>query len=96
MPNAAFSHPISDQPTDTIIYQQNERCECIMFFAPIPLIRKNHIIDRLSACGATSPATAVTFAAAGVINPEKFTAITKRLLKSRVIGQTPDGRYYII
>lgn len=67
-----------------------------MFFAPIPLIRKNHIIDRLSACGATSPATAVTFVAAGVINPEKFTAITKRLLKSRVIGQTPDGRYYII
>lgn len=38
----------------------------------------------------------VTFDAAGVINPEKFTAITKRLLKSRVIGQTPDGRYYII
>ena len=38
----------------------------------------------------------VTCDAAGVINPEKFTAITKRLLKSRVIGQTPDGKYYII
>lgn len=66
-----------------------------MYFPPIPLIRKNHIIQKLTVCGATSPETAVTFADAGIINPNGFSAVTKRLLSSCVIGKTPDGRYYV-
>lgn len=67
-----------------------------MFFPPIPLIRKKHIVKKLSDCGATTPATAVSFEKAGIINPNGFSAVTTRLLNSRVIGKTSDGRFYVL
>ena len=48
------------------------------FFAPIPLIRKNHIIARLQETGAFSAETSKTLAEAGVINPNGFKRITER------------------
>lgn len=65
------------------------------FFPPIPLIRRNVIVNRLRACGATSERTARTLADAGVINPNGFKRITDRLVKTGVIHGTPDGRYYV-
>ena len=47
------------------------------FFAPIPLIRRKHILNCLRKCGATSKETAKTLSDADVINPNAFKAITK-------------------
>ena len=65
------------------------------FFPPIPLIRRNHIVKRLKACGAVSAETAKTLAEAGVINPNAFKRITERLVQTGVIKRTEEGRYYI-
>ncbi|MBO5518473.1 MAG: hypothetical protein J6A42_10405 [Firmicutes bacterium] len=65
------------------------------FFPPIPLIRRNHILRQLRACGAVSQETAKTLTEAGVVNPDAFRKITERLIKTGVIRRTPDGRYYI-
>lgn len=65
------------------------------FFPPIPLIRKNVIVKQLTACGATSEATAKTLAEAGVINPNGFKRITNRLVATGVIHKTPDNKYYV-
>ena len=52
-----------------------------MFVAPVPLIRKNHIIKKLRECKAFSPETAVTFEKAGVINPHMFKRVTHVMTK---------------
>jgi predicted transcriptional regulator of viral defense system len=65
------------------------------FFPPIPLIRRNVIVNSLRDCGATSEATTRTLAEAGVINPNGFKRITDRLVKKGEIHRTPDGRYYV-
>ena len=65
------------------------------FFPPIPLIRRNVILKKLSECGATSEKTARTLAEAGVINPNGFKRITELLMRQSIIHRTPDGRYYI-
>lgn len=65
------------------------------FFPPIPLIRRNHIIKQLRACGATSPETARTLSEAGVINPNRFKRITERLVRTGEIQRTGDNRYYL-
>lgn len=65
------------------------------FFPPIPLIRRNVIVNRLRACGATSEKTARTLAEAGVINPNAFKRITDRLVESGVIHKTHDNKYYV-
>jgi len=66
-----------------------------MFFPPIPLIRKHHIIKKLSEHGAFAPDSAVTFSDAGIINPDGFRGITKKLLRSGELVSCLDGRYYI-
>ena len=65
------------------------------FFPPIPLIRRNVIIRKLMACGATSVETAKTLTAAGVINPNGFKRITDMLVETNVIHKTVDGKYYL-
>ena len=65
------------------------------FFPPIPLIRRNAIIKKLNACGATSAETAKTLAEAGVINPNGFQRITDRLVQTNAIHKTADGKYYL-
>ena len=65
------------------------------FFPPIPLIRKNVIIKKLKACGATSAESAKTLAEAGVIHPNGFKRITKRLVATNKIHKTADDKYYI-
>ena len=65
------------------------------FFPPIPLIRRNVIVNSLRACGATTEETAKTLAEAGVINPNGFKRITERLVKTGEIHRTSDGRYYV-
>ena len=64
------------------------------FFPPVLLIRRNHIILKLAAAGATSPETAVTLVEAGVINTNTFKRLTDYLVKRGVIQRTADGRYY--
>ena len=65
------------------------------FFPPIPLIRRNVIVRRLRACGATSAETARTLADAGILNPNAFKRITELLVAHGTIHRTPDGRYYV-
>ncbi len=64
-------------------------------FPPIPLIRKNLIINKLTKCGAFSPETAKTLDQAGVFNPHAFGRITDKLVQKGAIHQTPDGKYYL-
>lgn len=79
-----------------MISRKNSEGEITMaFFAPIPLIRKNHIIARLQETGAFSAETSKTLAEAGVINPNGFKRITERLVKTGAIKRTGDGRYYL-
>lgn len=65
------------------------------FFPPIPLIRRNVIIKKLKACGATSAESAKTLAEADVINPNGFKRITDKLVETNVIHKTVDGKYYL-
>ncbi|MBO5353583.1 MAG: hypothetical protein J6A77_09825 [Lachnospiraceae bacterium] len=67
----------------------------MVIFPPIPLIRKRLIIKKLSACQAFSEESAVTFREAGIINPEGFQMITKKLINSRVICRTKENKYYL-
>lgn len=66
------------------------------FFAPIPLIRRKHILNCLRKCGATSKETAKTFSDAGVINPNVFKAVTEKLIKKHELGRTDDNKYYLL
>ena len=67
----------------------------MIFFPPIPLMRRNIIIRKLKACGATSVETAKTLAEAGVFNPNGFKRITDMLVDTNVIHKTIDGKYYL-
>lgn len=64
-------------------------------FAPVPLIRRNHVMDRLRKAGALSRETAVTFREAGVINPDGFRRVTRMMIKTGLLGQAAD-RYYLL
>ena len=65
------------------------------FFPPIPLIRKNHIIKKLTENNAFSEETAKTFSEAGIINPNGFNKINERLIKQKVLVKTKDNKYYL-
>ena len=65
------------------------------FFPPISLIRRNVMIKRLKAIGATSAESAKTLAEAGVIHPNGFKRITDKLVKENIIHKTGDGKYFI-
>ena len=70
------------------------------FFPPIPLIRKNHIIKKLTErklteSNAFSEKTAKTFTEAGIINPTGFNKINEILIKQKVLTKTKDGKYYL-
>lgn len=65
------------------------------FFAPIPLIRKNLIIKKLTECNAFSEQTAKAFSEAGIINPNGFNKINERLIKQKVLVKTSEGKYYL-
>lgn len=68
----------------------------MIFIPPVPLIRKRMIIKKLSQSNALSPGTAVTFAEAGVINPNAFRPVTRMLVKQgRIIEVENTGRYYL-
>ena len=66
-----------------------------MFFPPIPLIRRMHIMSRLKKSGAFSPATAKTLAQAGVMNPYSFNHVTRRLVNDGDIVQLNNGTFYL-
>ena len=65
------------------------------FFPPIPLIRKNLIIKKLTECGAFSEQTAKSFVEAGIINPNGFKKINEILIKQKVLVRTKEGKYYL-
>ena len=48
-----------------------------MFFPPIPLIRKNHILKKLKQAQAFSEDSAKSLVEIGIINPFAFQNITK-------------------
>ena len=64
-------------------------------FLPIPLIRKNLIIKKLSECNALTEETAKTFSEAGIINPNGFNKITERLIKQKILIRTKENKYYL-
>lgn len=66
-----------------------------MFVPPIPLIRRNHIIRKLRACGAMSPLTAVSFEEAGILFPNKFSLVKMKMLRDGRLCQTGDGRFFL-
>ena len=65
------------------------------FFPPIPLIRKNYIIKKLTESNAFSEKTAKSFSEAGIINPNGFNRINERLINQKVLVKTKDGKYYL-
>ncbi len=67
----------------------------MFFFPPIPLIRKKHIIKKLTKCNAFSEDTAKTFKEAGIINPNGFNKINEELIKRKILIKTSDNRYYL-
>lgn len=66
-----------------------------MFFPPIPLIRKNHILKKLKQAQAFSEDSAKSLVEIGIINPFAFQNITKRMVKREIIKRTEEGKYYI-
>ena len=65
------------------------------FFPPIPLIRKNLIIKKLTECNAFSEETAKTFAEAGIMNPNGFHNVNEKLIKQGILVRTKDNKYYL-
>lgn len=65
------------------------------FFPPIPLIRKNLIIKKLTKCNAFSKESAITFEEAGIINPKGFNKINERLIEQKILVRTEEGKYYL-
>lgn len=63
-------------------------------FAPVPLIRRNYVRNKLRKAGAFSPQTAVTLKQAGVINPTWFPQVTKAMVKARILAQVGE-KYYL-
>lgn len=62
--------------------------------APIPLIRKKHIIQKLKKCSAFSPETAITFEKAGVINPNMFKRVADVMIRQGILGKCGE-KYYL-
>ena len=67
----------------------------MVFFPPIPLIRKNLIIKKLTKCNAFSEETAKTFTEAGIINPNGFNKINEKLIKQKILVKTKEDKYYL-
>ena len=67
----------------------------MVFFPPIPVIRKKHIIKKLTECKAFSKETAKTFVYAGIINPDGFKRITEMLVHRNIIVRTEDNKFYL-
>ena len=67
----------------------------MVFIPPIPLIRKNFIIKKLTECNAFSEETAKTFTEAGIINPNGFKKINEIMIKQKILVKTKDGKYYL-
>lgn len=44
---------------------------------------------------AVSESTAITLSEAGIINHDKFKAITQAMLNRNVLSKTEDGRFYL-
>ena len=63
-------------------------------FAPVALIRKKRIIEKLWECKAFSPETAVTFEKAGIINPHMFKRVTQVMIKQGTLVQCGE-KYYL-
>lgn len=64
-------------------------------FAPIPLIRRNHIVRQLEKHGAVSKQTAVTLEEAGVVNLNAFSRVNNVLIKQGVLSRIEGKRYYL-
>ena len=64
------------------------------YFPPIPVIRRNHIIERLRTCHAVSQESAMTLRKAGVINPDGFKRITELLCRRGILIKTGE-KYYL-
>jgi len=67
----------------------------VFIFPPIPLIRRNVIIKKLTEHGAVSPETAVTFREAGIISPDGFAIVTRKLVKQGILAKTDENKYYL-
>ena len=66
-------------------------------FVPSALVmRRNLIIKKLKAANATDEDTAVTFAEAGVFNPDAFPRITERMIQQGILAKTADGKYFLL
>lgn len=66
------------------------------FIPPVPAMRRNLIIRKLKAANANSEDTAVTFAEAGVFNPDAFPRITEKMIKQGILAKTADGKYFLL
>ena len=62
---------------------------------PILLIRKKHIIKKMTEHKAFSAETAITFKEAGIINPNAFGRITQKLVNDHVIKKAENNKYYL-
>ena len=70
-------------------------CVNMFIMVPVPLIRRNHIIRQLRACGAFSESTAKTLREAGVFNPNAFSRMNDILVKRGVLARVDGNKYYL-
>ena len=63
---------------------------------PVPLIRRNYVLRKLRKCGADCPERAVTLREAGVLNPDGFPLVTRRMISQSLICTVDGVRYFTL
>lgn len=62
---------------------------------PALVLRQKRIVKLLEKAGAFSKETAKGLDEIGLLNPNTFSGLTKKLVKYNVISVTEDGKYYL-
>ncbi|SEH68691.1 hypothetical protein SAMN02910265_02127 [Ruminococcus flavefaciens] len=62
---------------------------------PALVLRQKRIVKLLEKAGAFSKETAKGLDEIGLLNPNTFSGLTKKLVKYNVISATEDGKYYL-
>ena len=66
-----------------------------VFTSSVFALRKKMIIQALRNAGAVGPETAKALAETDIRNPDSWPEYTRKLVDMKIIGSTPDGKYYV-
>lgn len=62
---------------------------------PALVLRQKRIVKLLEKAGAFSKESAKGLDEIGLLNPNTFSGLTKKLVKDNIISVTDEGKYYI-